>query len=75
MRDWKSVAPGQSRLAVHQHIGKPDASFLEKGWEGWDHPGIVGAWVLRVSYGENDTVERADLKFDWGPGYLFWRRG
>jgi hypothetical protein len=54
-------------------LGVPDASFLGKGWEGWDHSGIVGAWVLIVYCDEtNTTVIHVKRKFDWGLGCLFW---
>jgi hypothetical protein len=75
MRNWSNVKVGQSRDAVHATLGSPDASFLAKGWEGWDHSGIVGAWVLVVHYDEsNTTVTYVKRKFDWGLGYLLWDR-
>jgi hypothetical protein len=74
MRNWSNITERQTRTSVHALLGKPDANFLPKGWEGWDRSGIVGAWVLIVYYDEADRVANVRQKFDWGLGHLFWDR-
>jgi hypothetical protein len=63
-----------TRDEVHALLGVPDADFSPKGWEAWDHPVLVGAWVLVVYYSESGAVTSSQTTFEWGLGYLRWDR-
>jgi hypothetical protein len=63
-----------TRTQVHALLGAPDADFSPQGWEGWDQPALVGAWVLVVYYDEVGAVTSVRSRFDLGLAYLRWDR-
>ncbi|WP_160309021.1 hypothetical protein [Anaeromyxobacter sp. PSR-1] len=71
-RRWNAPIATMTRPEVHALLGAPEVDFSPKGWEGWDQPALIGAWVLIVYYGEGDRVTSVQSKFDWGFGYMSW---
>jgi len=71
---WAGPLATLNRAQVHALLGIPDADFLPKGWDGWDKPVLIGAWVLTVYYDDQEHVTSARTKFDWGLGHLSWDR-
>lgn len=74
-RRWSDPLTNLSQDQVHAVLGLPDGDFMPKGWEGWDQPVVVGAWVLLVYYDEHGQVTHTRRKFEWGFGYREWERG
>ena len=73
-RRWQEPLMELNRNQVQTLLGTPDADFSPKGWDGWDKPVVIGAWVLTVNYDEAGRVIAVRKKFDWGLSYLFWDR-
>jgi hypothetical protein len=71
---WKESFSQLNRTQVHALLGLPDADFSPKGWDAWDKPVLVGAWVLTVYYDDKGQVTEVRRKFDWGTNYLSWDR-
>src|SRR5262245_46910901 len=67
---WNVALLHMHRSQVHRLLGVPDADFLAKGWDAWDRPVILGAWVLTVTYDETEHVAAVRKHMDWGLGYL-----
>lgn len=73
-RRWHEPITELNRTQVRALLGNPDADASVKGWDGWDQPAVVGAWVLKVYYTEEGRVITVQKYFDWGFGYLSWER-
>jgi hypothetical protein len=71
---WREPVLLMGRSQVHALLGLPDADFSPKGWDGWDRPVIVGAWILKVHYDGEGRVIAVQNSFEWGLGHLQWRR-
>lgn len=70
---WLDIKPGQERAAVHVVLGKPDADFSVKSFDGWHNPFGLGASVLTVDYDEQlSKVVSTRIRTVWGFEYRDW---
>lgn len=73
-RRWQEPLDTLDRTQIHALLGIPDMAWMDKGFDGWDRPAGVGAWVLIIRYDEESRPVSVQRKFDWGLGYLSWDR-
>jgi len=70
---WLDIKPGHDRTAVHLVLGKPDADYSVKSFDGWHNPFGLGASVLTVDYDEQlSKVVSTRIRTVWGFEYRDW---